>query len=125
MRGMSSFFLDLYDAPGLVSRTAERIGSVLLGMVERHFALVPPNLGGFGHMYGYWAPAQTFVLQEDVLGLCAPEIYREQFLEHDAKIVDRLGAYTLFHLHSSGYQHYRHILGIPVLAVMQITIEAN
>jgi hypothetical protein len=39
--------------------------------------------------------------------------------------VRHLGAYVLFHLHSTGFQHYRHVLQIPGLAGVQMTIEAN
>ena len=33
-----------------------------------HFSLVRPKRGGFGHIYGYWSPGPTIVIQEDVLG---------------------------------------------------------
>lgn len=124
-RGLTNFFLDLYDAPELIDRAAQRIGAVLRDVVQRNFGLVPPKQGGYGHIYGYWAPRPTFVLQEDVLGLCAPDVYRAHFLEVDACIVERLEGCILFHLHTSGYRHYRDILGIRGLAGMQITIEAT
>lgn len=59
------------------------------------------------------------------MGLCAPKFYRDLFFRHNAEIVERLGACVFFHLHSTGYRHYRHVLEIPGLAGLEITVEAN
>ena len=125
LRGLSDFFLDIYDAPNIVDETAARISCVLLDLVDMHFDLVPAKLGGYGHIFGYWAPEPSFVLQEDMMGLCSPEVYRDHFMQPDARIVERLGPYTLFHVHSTGYQHYRHLLQIPGLGGLEFTVEAN
>jgi hypothetical protein len=125
LRGLSDFFLDIYDAPEIVDATAARISSVLLDLIDLHFEVVPAKFDGYGHIFGYWAPGPSFVLQEDMMGLCSPELYRDHFKQPDARIVERLGPYTLFHLHSTGYQHYRHLLEIPGLAGLELTVEAN
>ena len=59
------------------------------------------------------------------MGLCSPEVYRDHFMALDARIVQKLGPCTLFHLHTTGYQHYRHVLQIPGLDGLQFTVEAN
>jgi hypothetical protein len=59
------------------------------------------------------------------MGLCAPAAYRDLFMQSNAELVARLGKYTLFHLHSTGYRHYRHVLEIPGIAGLQLTVEAN
>jgi hypothetical protein len=82
-------------------------------------------LGGYGHIYGYWAPDKTTVIQEDAMGMCSPTLYRDLFMPYNAQIVDRLGPSVLFHLHSTGYKHYRHVLEIPGLAGLQVTVETN
>jgi len=125
LRGLSDFFLDIYDAPEIVDETAARVSSVLLDLVDMHFGLVPAKLGGYGHIFGYWSPGPSFVLQEDMMGLCSPEVYRDHFMRPDARIVERLGPCTLFHVHSTGYQHYRHLLQIPGLGGLELTVEAN
>ncbi len=125
LRGLTAFFLDIYDAPQIVEETAARICDVLLDLVEMHFSAVPPKLGGYGHIFGYWAPEPSFALQEDMMGLCSPEVYRDHFMALDARIVERLGPCTIFHMHTTGYQHYRHVLQIPGLDGLQFTVEAN
>jgi hypothetical protein len=42
-----------------------------------------------------------------------------------AQIVEHLGRHVLFHLHSTGYRHYRHVLDIPGIAGLQVVVEAN
>lgn len=124
-RGLTNFLLDLYDSPRDVDLAAARVADLTCAVVERHFATVSDHISGYGHIYGYWSPGPTIVLQQDVLGMCSPEMYRATFLAQDQRIVSRLGNYVLFHLHSTGYQHYADVLEIPGLAGMQITVEAN
>jgi hypothetical protein len=59
------------------------------------------------------------------MGLCAPEVYRDHFMGADARAVERLGPYTRFHMHTAGYKHFRHVLQIPGLVGLQLTVEAN
>jgi hypothetical protein len=125
LRGLDGFCLDLHDAPALVAQVAARLNPLLLRALEQHFALVKPKHGGYGHIFGYWAPGPTVAIQEDVLGLCRPEVYRDLFMPHNAAVVRQLGPHILFHLHSTGFQHYRHVLDIPGLAGLQMTLEAN
>ena len=125
VRGMSEFFLDLHDDPSALSAAAESINRLHLRVLKRHFEIVEPKLGGYGHIFGYWAPGPTTVLQEDVMGLCAPTCYRDHFLQYNAEITRVLGEYVLFHLHSIGYHHYRHVLDIPGIAGVEITVEQN
>ncbi len=125
VRGLDDFLLDLYDDPQAVKRAAARINRLHLAVLDQHFSLVRPKLGGYGHIFGYWAPGPTTVIQEDAMGLCAPAVYRDFFMELNAEIVRRLGPHVLFHLHSTGYRHYRDVLRIPGLAGLEITIEAN
>jgi hypothetical protein len=125
LRGLNGFFLDLYDAPGLVAAALERVGTLTRGVLDMHFDLVPPKLGGYGYIYGYWAPGPTVAIQEDMIGLASPDLFRDLFLEHEVRLVEHLGPYTFFHVHSTGYAHYRHILEIPGLAGVQLTVEAN
>jgi hypothetical protein len=90
-----------------------------------HFGLVQPKLDGYGYIYGYWAPGPTVTIQEDMMGLASPDLFRDLFLDHEVRLVEHLGPYTFFHVHSTGYAHYRHILEIPGLAGIQLTVEAN
>jgi hypothetical protein len=52
-------------------------------------------------------------------------MYRDHFQALDAEAVRHLGAYVLFHLHSTGCRHFRDVLAIPGLAGLQVTVEAN
>jgi hypothetical protein len=88
---------------------------LLLQVLDQHFAIVPAKWGGYGHIFGYWAPGPTIALQDDVMGLCDPALYRDIFLPCTAHAVRHLGRHVLFHLHSTGYQHYRHVLEVPGL----------
>ena len=125
LRGVNSFFLDLYDAPDLVAVALERVGSLTRDVLDMHFGLVPPKLDGYGYIYGYWAPGPTVTIQEDMMGLASPDLFRDLFLDHEVRLVEHLGPCTFFHIHSTGYAHYHRILEIPGLAGIQLTVEAN
>lgn len=125
LRGLEGFFLDLYDAPQLVTDMIGRVDTLILDVLDMHFEIVKPKLDGYGYIYGYWAPEPTIAIQEDMMGLASPELFRDLFLEHEIRLVEHLGPCTFFHLHSTGYDHYRHILEIPGLAGIQVTVEAN
>jgi hypothetical protein len=125
LRGLNGFFLDLYDAPDLVMAAFERVGSLLRDVLDMHFELVPPRLGGYGYIFGYWAPGPTVAIQEDMMGLASPDLFRDLLFEHERRLVEHLGPYTFFHVHSTGYDHYTHLLEIPGLAGIQLTVEAN
>ncbi|MBZ5565536.1 MAG: hypothetical protein LAP13_24335 [Acidobacteriia bacterium] len=124
MRGLSWFLLDLYDNPLALLRAAARIGQLLIETVEMHYSIVEPKLGGFGHIFGYWAPGSTVVIQEDAMGMCSPDMYRDIFMQSNAELVHRLGKYVLFHLHTTGYKHYKHVLDIPGIAGLEIGMES-
>jgi hypothetical protein len=123
MRGMTEFFLDLHDNPQVVERAASRVNQVLMMEIDIHYSLVQPKLGGYAHIFGYWAPGKTIMLQEDALGMCSPSIYRDIFMQFNAAIVKHLGPHVLFHFHSTGYKHYTHVLNIPGIAGVEITLE--
>jgi len=125
MRGLTNFLVDLYDNPEAIDAAAERVNRLFMDTLDVHFEVVGPKLGGYGHIFGYWAPGRTIAIQEDVMGMCAPSLYRDIFMKHNCEIVRHLGAHVLFHLHSTGFQHYRDVLTIPGLAGLQMTIESN
>jgi hypothetical protein len=125
MRGLSEFYLDVHDHPAAIAAAAGRVNRLWMEVADMHFAMARPTLGGYGHIFGYWSPEKTVVIQEDVLGLCSPKVYGELFLEHNVELVRHLGSHVLFHLHSTGYRHWRDVLRIPGLAGLQMTVEAN
>ena len=125
MRGQANFFCDLYDGIEAIDRAAGRINELLISLLDMHFSLVRPKRGGFGHIYGYWSPGPTIVIQEDVLGQCGPAVYREVFQKYNAQIVDHCGPQVFFHLHSTGMRHWRDVLAIRGLAGLEVTVEAN
>ena len=125
MRGMEGFYYDLHDDIRALDETVSRLNRLFIDMLEMHFSVVSPHMNGYGHIYGYWAPDRTIVIQEDALGMCSPEVYCEVFRKYNADIVRYLGQYVLFHLHSTGYQHYKDVLQIPGIAGLELTIEAN
>ncbi len=125
MRGISEFCCDLIDEPAALDEAAGRVNRLLMDVLDKHFSLVEPKMGGYGHIFGYWAPEKTVVIQEDAMGLCSPAHYRDIFLKYNAEVVKHFGSYVLFHLHSTGFKHYRDVLGIPALAGIQITVERN
>lgn len=125
LRGLNNFLCDLHDAPEVLEEAAGRIHRLLLRALDQHFRVVKPTYGGYGHIFGYWAPGPTIAIQEDVLGLCHPHIYRDLFMKYSAQVVRHLGACVVFHLHSTGFRHFRHLLDIPGLAGLQMTVEAN
>lgn len=125
LRGPANFFCDLYDAPAAVEQAAERIQHLLLRALDLHFSIVKPKRGGYGHIFGYWAPGPTIAIQEDALGLCHPAVYRDTFMALGEQTVRHLGPHVLFHLHSTGYQHWEQVLQVPGLGGLQMTIEAG
>jgi hypothetical protein len=125
MRGITNFMMDLIDHPQAVRAAAGRVNRLLLDALDAHFARVKPKLGGYSHIFGYWAPEKTIAIQEDTMGMASPAAYRDIFMEHNAEVVRRLGAYVLFHLHATGYKHYRDVLNIPGLGGLQIVMETG
>jgi len=123
LRGMTEFFLDLHDNPQAVERAARRVNQALMMELDLHYSLVPPKLGGYAQIMGYWAPGKTCMLQEDALGMCSPSVYRDIFMPLNAAIVQHLGPYVLFHFHSTGFQHYTQVMSIPGLAGVEMTLE--
>jgi hypothetical protein len=123
MRGMTEFFLDLHDNPQAVERAASRVNQVLMKQIDIHYSIVQPKLGGYGHIFGYWAPGKTIMMQEDALGMCSPSVYRDIFIPSNAAIVQHLGPHVFFHLHTTGCKHYTHALDIPGIAGLEMTLE--
>jgi len=123
MRGLPNFLMDLHDNPGVIKKAAQRVNGLLLQALDLHYSIVKPKLGGYGHKYGYWAPAKTQVIQEDAMGMCSPAMYRDIFMEGNAEVVKHLGPHVLFHLHSTGYKHYQDVLSVPGIAGLEIYME--
>jgi len=123
MRGMTDFFMDLHDNPRAIRKAAGRVNQLLLEALDMHFSIVKPKLGGYGHIYGYWAPGKTIVIQEDAMGMASPAAYQDIFMEYNEEVVKHLGQYVLFHLHTTGYKHYKNVLRIPGIAGLEMSIE--
>ena len=124
MRGMERFFLDLCEHPRTLALAAARVNRLLMSALDSHFAIVQPKSGGFAHIFGYWAPGRTVVIQEDAMGLCSPAMYRDIFMPGNAELVDHLGKHVMFHMHSTGCNHYRQVLSIPGIAGLEVAMES-
>lgn len=124
MRGIKEFYLDLHDNPQAIADAAVRVNALLIEALDMHYSVIQPKLGGYGHIFGYWAPGKTVVIQEDVMGMCSPHTYRDIFMRNNAELVRHLGKYVMFHLHSTGCQHYKHVLDIPGIAGLEISLES-
>jgi hypothetical protein len=124
MRGLKEFYLDLHDNPQAVADAAGRVNALMIKVLDMHFATVPPKLGGYGHIFGYWAPGKTIAIQQDVMGMCSPNTYRDIFMQNDAEVVRHLGEHVIFHLHSTGHKHYKHVLDIPGIGGIEMVLES-
>jgi len=125
MLGMEQFMYELCVQPQKIDQMAFRITNLMLTVLSWHFNFIEPKLGGYGHIYGYWAPDKTMVIQEDIMGLCDPQSYGQIFKKYNQLLVTALGSCVFFHLHSTGLQHYRDVIKMTGLAGVQITVEAN
>ena len=125
MRGLDRFYTDLYDDRALIREAAGRVNRLLIDALAMHFEAVPPKLGGYAHIFGYWAPGPTYVIQEDAMGMASPAVYREVFWPGNCEVVESFGGHIFFHVHSTGFDHWRDVLEIPGLAGMELTIESN
>jgi hypothetical protein len=125
MRGLVEFYCDLHDDPAAIGAAAARVNKLLLEALDLHYCRVGPKMGGYVHVFGYWAPGKTIVIQQDVLGACSPAVYRNHFLALDAEVVRHMGDHVIFHFHSTGYRHLRDVLLIPGLAGLEMNVEAN
>jgi hypothetical protein len=123
MRGLKEFYLDLHDNRQAVVDAAARVNALLIKALEMHYSIVQPKRGGYGHIFGYWAPGKTVTIQEDVMGMCSPGNYRDVFMQFDAEVVRHLGDHVMFHLHSTGCKHYKHVLEIPGIAGLELSLE--
>jgi hypothetical protein len=124
-RGMDNFFMDLVIHPGIIDRAASYLADLTTRVIERHFSIVKPHFEGYGHIYGYWAPDRTNVFQEDALGMVDPGIFQDIFLQKNRMLVSHLGGHAFFHLHSTGFAHYKHVLDIKGLSGIEFTVEHN
>ena len=122
-RGLTNFYLDLADEPETVAEVALAVNQMHLAVLARHFSIVKPRLGGYGHIYGFWSPEPTTMIQDDVLGMTSPATFRDYFSACAAEIVSHLGSRVMYHLHSTGFGHWRHLLDIPGLAGVELTVE--
>ncbi len=125
MRGLTEFYCDLADDISIIDNAAAKVNSLLLHVLDMHFSIVPPKLDGYSHIFGYWAPEKTIVIQEDAMGMCSADTYRDIFMKYNTDIVRHLGKCVFFHIHSTGYKHYKDVLEIPGIAGLEITLEAN
>lgn len=123
MRGLTNFCLDLHDNPRTIKKAAGRVNRLLIKALDMHYSIVKPKLGGYSHIFGYWAPGKTIMIQEDAMGMCSPRMYHDIFMEYNADVVKHLGPYVLFHLHTTGYKHYKDVLSIPGLAGLEVFVE--
>jgi hypothetical protein len=125
MRGMDNFFTDLLINTDIIDRAGTYLAGLTQKIIEKHFSIVEPKFGGYGHIYGYWSPQRTNVFQDDAIGMVDPEIFREIFLEKNNMLVSHLGGNAFFHLHSTGFAHYKHVMEIKGLSGIEFTIEQN
>lgn len=58
------------------------------------------------------------------MGLCSPNMYRDIFMQNNAEVVRHLGKCVMFHLHTTGYKHYKHVLNIPGIAGLEMALES-
>ncbi len=123
MRGLTEFYCDLTDDVSIIDSTAEKVNQLLIDTLDLHFSIVEPKSGGYGNIFGYWASEKTVVIQEDVMGMCNPDTYGEIFMRYNQQLVSHFGGSILFHLHSSGYRHYRKVLEIDGLGGIELTVE--
>lgn len=123
MRGLTEFYCDLTDDVSIIDSTAEKVNQLLIDTLDLHFSIVKPKSGGYGHIFGYWASEKTVVIQEDAMGMCNPDTYGEIFMRYNQQLVSHFGGSILFHLHSTGYRHYRKVLEIDGLAGIELTVE--
>ena len=124
MRGLKEFYMDLHDEPQAIADAAARVNRLLIKALDMHYSTVKPKLGGYGHIFGYWAPGKTVAIQEDVMGMCSPEMYRDIFMRNNAELVRHLGQHVFFHLHTTGCKHYRYVLDIPGIAGLEMAFES-
>jgi hypothetical protein len=125
MLGLTEFYLALHDAPSVLAATAARINALQLATLLDHFSRVPARRAGYGHIYGYWSPSPSTVIQDDVLGMCAPKVFREHYQELSASLVRDFPGSVFYHLHSTGIRHINDVLAIPGLAGVELTLEGT
>jgi hypothetical protein len=122
-RGLTNFYLDIVDEPEVVAEAALAVNQMHLAVLARHLSIVKPKMGGYGHIYGYWSPEPTTMIQDDVLGMTSPATFRDYFSACAAEIVKHLGSHVIYHVHSTGFGHWRHLLDVPGLAGVELGVE--
>jgi len=119
MRGMEGFFLDLCENAGAVATAAARVNQLLMKSLDHITRLFNPSWGALHTFSGTGRPGRTIVIQEDAMGMCSPAMYRDIFMQCNAKVVEHFGKYVMFTLHSTGCKHYKHVLSTPGIAGLQ------
>ena len=124
-RGLTNFYLDLYDEPAAVAAAAANVNRLFASVIERHFQLVPTKLGGYGHIFGYWAP-DRLTCSRKMCWACAIRVHLPRNL-HAPELRPGAAARSI-HAVSPALDRATPLAGRardPRSCRLQITVEAN
>lgn len=82
----------------------------------------PDTIEGYMSAFGILAPHPVLRMQADHSSLLSPEIYQEQIMPFDVKVV-RTNPSSVFHIHNNGLHMSPHLLEIRELDVVQVTVD--
>jgi hypothetical protein len=112
----------IYRHPDLLGRFLDFCAEVFIDAFKKQLNMLPRFEGGYGCMYGIWAPGPICRTQADYSVLVSPRDYEKVFLPYDLKVI-KASEYSVFHLHSATIHIAEKLLGVPELNAIQVSID--
>lgn len=120
-RGQERLAVDLYDAPEMVAKLAERSVQFCVDLMAQLFPLADRYLGGYtGTIRYFWAPGEMLESGEDLafmMSLAAHQRFvvpiHRAFLRHYPN--------NILHLHSAQLHTVPNLLDVPEIRAIEIT----
>jgi len=101
MMGSDNLSIGMYTHPKEIKRLLDSLADIFIEVVSAQFDLIPEFEGGYGNIYGIWAPGRSIRIQEDMAINLSPKLVKEFLLPADQKILNSFD-YAVFHTHSGG-----------------------
>lgn len=120
--GHEEMCLALMEEPEAAGAFLNRCAEIFIQTANRRLDHTPPFEGGYLSGYGIWAPGTVVRTQVDNAAMVSGEVYREQVLPHDRKVIESYD-FPLIHLHSVCMHVVDALLEVEALKAIQVSID--
>jgi hypothetical protein len=125
LRGPERMVLDLFDYPGQLDETLQRLTAVWIAVAEAQRARIPAFEGGYAFsVINLWGRGPCGWFQDDAVALWSPHHYRRHLRICEERL-SRSMLITGIHLHPSPLFMIDELLDMPQLDVIEINLDVN